>query len=491
MEGLVPKVDFKLSTLDTTSFTGEEDSFKASCNEFDEEDPDRSLWPDEPPDEHEPYETSPTDLEGVKGLHLVTSSLDPLPGSDCLYMLISPDPTEPLLLERVATMAHKEWIGFLRVLAKKGEPSLLMTSQENRWVVQVEIKLQAINIVSELDLVDQVLVVNDLLRKRGFSVFFSTTLLLIQQLGRGTVRGTPTLGPRGAFCVNCGQEGHTLSVCPRIVDPPQSFQWTLNPPFCQYRHGSAQHALHRILVGTCINRGLSLTEARSWMNNVVSVLRFWKVETMIEARAILYRDQAFWLCPHLLPSDTLAPPPCRVSSDDLESARRFNDVRRAEQEGDRLGSCEPEHRLWSQYYPDDTLPAAHELVCNRGIVEEAHLIITNPCVCHLPNIVPLIRNHERAWNSLITLLGSTGTQDGIDRMSPELQALTTRFPGMSLEVNAAYCVRTLEEELVTSSKTLLDTALPLLPTSGIMFTYEYPSHRNWDSDASDDEDLNL
>ena len=67
-------------------------------------------------------------------------------------------------------------------------------------------------------------------------------------------------------------------------------------------------------------------------------------------------------------------------------------------------------------------------VCNRGIVEEAHLIITNPCVCHLPNIVPLIRNHERARDSLITLLGSTGTQDGIDLMSPELQALTARFP---------------------------------------------------------------
>ena len=492
MEGLVPKVGFKLSTLDPTDLNDEKSTCELSCDEFDEGDPDRSLWPDEPPAEQEPNGTSPTGSENVGGLHLVTGSPPLASVSNCLYMLTSPDPAEPLLLDRVETMKHKEWIGFLRILAKKGESSLLMTNGENKWVSQVEIKLQAINIASELALVDQVLTVNDLLRQRGLSVFFSSTLLLIQQIGRGTVRGTPTLGGRSAFCVNCGQEGHTLSVCPRITDPPQTFQWTLNPPFCQFRHGSAQHALHRILVGTCINRGLSLAEARSWMNNVVFVLRFWKVETMLEARAILYRDQAFWLCPHLLPSDTLAPPPCRVlPDDDLDSARRFNDVRRAEQEGDRLGTCEPERRLWSQYYPNDMFPESYDLVCERGIVEEAHLTTMNPEVRHLPDIIPLIRDYVRVRTSLVTLLGPTGNQTAIDQMPPELQALTARFPGMSLEVNTAYCARTLEEELVGSSKTLLNAALSLLSTSGVLFTYERPSHRNWDSDASDDEALNL
>ena len=131
------------------------------------------------------------------------------------------------------------------------------------------------------------------------------------------------------------------------------------------------------------------------------------------------------------------------------------------------------------------------MVRDRGILEEAHLTSMNPGVRHLPDIIPLIRDYVRVRTNLITLLGTTGDQTAIDQASPELQALTARFPGMSLEVNTAYCVRALEEELVASSKTLLDAALPLLPTSGVMFMYERPSHRNWDSDASDDEALNL
>ena len=49
---------------------------------------------------------------------------------------------------------------------------------------------------------------------------------------------------------------------------------------------------------------------------------------------------------------------------------------------------------------------------------------------------------------------------------------------------------TLEEEIVGSAKTLLDTVQ--LVSFPALFSYETPSHRNWDSDASDDEEpLNL
>ena len=206
---------------------------------------------------------------------------------------------------------------------------------------------------------------------------------------------------------------------------------------------------------------------------------------------ILYRDQAFWLCPNLLPADTLAPPPCRIADNDHhESGRRFEDVRRAEREGDRLKTCDPERALWIKYYPDDVYPASLELICGRAMVEEAQRLIADPRVYGAPNLLPLVVSFGQTRTGLLNFLASSGVQGGIDHRSPEMLALVARFPGMSLEINSAYCVKTLEEEIVGFAKTLLDAVQ--LALFLVLFSYETPSHRNWDSDASDDEEpLNL
>ena len=93
MEGHVPKVGFKLSTLNPIhhNYSNDENLPELSCNEFDDEDPDRLLWPDEPTNEHESNGAPPGELENVKGLHLVLSPMAPPLGPDFLYMLISPD----------------------------------------------------------------------------------------------------------------------------------------------------------------------------------------------------------------------------------------------------------------------------------------------------------------------------------------------------------------------------------------------------------------
>ena len=57
MEGHVPLVDFKLSTLDLTgSGEGSNTRFLMNPRDTIDEDTDRSLWPDEPMDEPDPSE---------------------------------------------------------------------------------------------------------------------------------------------------------------------------------------------------------------------------------------------------------------------------------------------------------------------------------------------------------------------------------------------------------------------------------------------------